>query len=149
VVCGPETVGILTQIHNRGKIQDKFRGVYWALGAAFVAIISGISTIEEGGDLSYAEDSFTIGALILTGTGLYILRKRRCFGKTFFGSKILEIILLIPLVLYFIWYVLVHGHEWFNDPNPLMIISTVWSLVSYGVISLISRKNRTTQENNK
>lgn len=123
---------------NRSWIREKYLGVNFARGYVLISILSGLSYVKDG-NVDEAVNSFFTAIIIFFGLTAYLLRKRRFFNKSIKGSIIYEWVLLAPLILYFLWYMSVHGDDWYNDPYPLLIVSTVWSLVAYMFLCILCK----------
>ncbi len=126
---------------NGPIIREKFWGVNTAIASVVISIMAGLNN-QQDENLKDAGQAFTTAFYIALGAGAYWLQKKRYFGKAPKQSKLLEFLLLTPLVLHLLWYIIVHGYEWENDPYPLIIVSVVWGLIAYILLLFIISKRK-------
>ncbi len=109
------------------RLTKKFTGTKWAIAFVVVAFFAGLSNLEDG-DIRDAELSFLTAGIVLIGTTLYFLGKKRVLGEPYRGTKIIEGILLSVIVIFLFLSIL--SGSWYQSPLTFSVIPA-WILLAY------------------
>ena len=82
------------------KVRNKFTGVRWAIIFLVICLGAGFAGLESG-EIYKAELNFFEASIVAFGTSLYFIRKKRLLDWQFYGSKLIEAILVATLVVLF------------------------------------------------
>jgi len=116
------------------RITRKFTGVKIAIVFAVIAFLAGLNQLK---DLRAAELSFLEAGIIIIGTTLYFLGKKRVLGEQFRHSKIIETILLVIIVVFLLLSIL--SGSWYESPLEFSV-TPVWILLAYGYLHIAKIK---------